>query len=229
VSGDNPCSRIKMNREESRERFLSPDEVHRLNDALAQEPDGRWRAFFPLSLYLGTRKGELLSARWEHVDLERGELTLPRATTKGGRTVVLPLSAPAIDILKTLPSRETSPWVFPSTSSASGHLSSPKSVWKRLVKRAGLVDARPHDLRRTVGSWLAGEGYSLTVIGRALGHRSLSATQVYARLDTAVVRAALEVHGALMQTAVNGIAPREKVGDSAADGAVEVVGAEERR
>lgn len=202
VSGDNPCARIKMNPEVSRERFLSPDEVRRLNDALADEPDWRWRAFFPLSLYTGARKTELLSARWEHIDLERRTLTLPAAKTKGGRTVVLPLSQPAIEILTAMPSRENSPWLFPGVG-ASGHVESPKIVWKKLIKRAGLVDVRPHDLRRTVGSWLAGEGYSLPIIGRALGHRSLSATAVYARLDTSVVRAALDVHGALIAAAVN--------------------------
>jgi integrase len=53
-------------------------------------------------------------------------------------------------------------------------------------------------LRRTLGSWLAAQGYSLPLIGRALNHTSLSATQIYARLDLAPVRHALEENAKLM-------------------------------
>jgi hypothetical protein len=61
--GPNPTEAIKMFREEKRERFLSPDELRRVNQALTEEPDEYWRAYFPLSLLLGTRRNELLAAR----------------------------------------------------------------------------------------------------------------------------------------------------------------------
>jgi integrase len=72
-----------------RERFLSPEEVRRLNDALLDEPDLYWKAYFPLALMLGTRRAELLSVRWENVDLEARTLRLPE--TKAGRSHLLPL------------------------------------------------------------------------------------------------------------------------------------------
>jgi len=78
--GENPGARIKLFREEKRERFLSPEELLKVNAALAEETNDYWRAYFPLSLMLGTRKNELLSARWENIDLEQGTLRLP--TTK---------------------------------------------------------------------------------------------------------------------------------------------------
>lgn len=62
--GPNPTEGIRMFREEKRERFLSPDELRCVNDALSQERNEYWRAYFPLSLLLGTRRNELLSARW---------------------------------------------------------------------------------------------------------------------------------------------------------------------
>jgi integrase len=58
--GDNPAGRIKLFREDKRERFLSPEELARVNQALAEEPNEYWRAYFPLALILGTRKSELL-------------------------------------------------------------------------------------------------------------------------------------------------------------------------
>jgi integrase len=55
-----------------------------------------------------------------------------------------------------------------------------------------------HDLRRSLGSWLASEGHSLLLIGRALGHQSSASTQIYARLALAPLREALERNASLM-------------------------------
>jgi integrase len=82
-------------------------------------------------------------------------------------------------------------FVFPGLG-ASGHLVEPKTAWARVLKRAEIEDLRLHDVRRTVGSWLAGQGANAFVIGRALGHKSLAATAVYARLDLDPVRVAMQ-------------------------------------
>jgi len=62
-------------------------------------------------------------------------------------------------------------------------------------------DVRVHDLRRTLGSWLAASGYSLPLIGRALNHTQVSTTTIYARLNLDPVREALEHNAALMLSA----------------------------
>lgn len=49
-----------------------------------------------------------------------------------------------------------------------------------------------HDLRRTVGSWLASSGASLPLIGKVLNHKSAQSTQIYARFMLDPVRSALE-------------------------------------
>ena len=82
-------------------------------------------------------------------------------------------------------------FVFPGRG-ATGHLVEPKTAWARVLKRAEIEDLHVHDLRRTMGSWLAGQGANAFVIQKALGHRSLAATQVYARLDLAPVREAMQ-------------------------------------
>ena len=51
-----------------------------------------------------------------------------------------------------------------------------------------LTNLRPHDLRRTLGSWQAATGASLAIIGKSLGHRSLASTQIYAHLSIEPVR-----------------------------------------
>ncbi len=193
--GENPAARIKLFREDKRERFLSPEELRRVNNALADEPSEYWRAYFPLALILGTRKSELLAVRWEDIDFEQRTLRLPK--TKAGRSHLLPLPSSAIELLSSLSSRAQSEWVFPSRTGG-GHSVEAAKAWQRIRQRAGLTDVRLHDLRRTLGSWLAAQGHSLPLIGRALNHSSLAATQVYARLDLDPVRRALEENAKLM-------------------------------
>lgn len=65
---------------------------------------------------------------------------------------------------------------------------------------SNMTDIRIHDLRRTFGSYQALTGASLPVIGRSLGHKSLQATQIYARLNLDPVRAAMEKGTAAMVT-----------------------------
>ena len=62
-------------------------------------------------------------------------------------------------------------------------------------------DLHVHDLRRTLGSWLAGNGTSLPIIGKALNHKSPQATQIYARLMLGPVRDAMEAATSAMQGA----------------------------
>jgi integrase len=126
--------------------------------------------------------------------------------TKAGRSHLLPLPTPVVDIFRSLASRDKSEWVFPGWGST-GHLTEPKMAWQRIRTRAGVPDVRIHDLRRTLGSWLSGQGYNLQLIGKALNHSSVSTTQIYARLDINPLREALERNARLM---FGGIAQTEK-------------------
>lgn len=55
-----------------------------------------------------------------------------------------------------------------------------------------MTDLRIHDLRRTLGSWQAKTGASLTIIGKSLNHKTHQATAIYARLDLDPVRQSVE-------------------------------------
>ncbi|MGC2303514.1 tyrosine-type recombinase/integrase [Candidatus Binatus sp.] len=196
VTGRNPAIGLTFYHEQKRERFLSPDELQRVNEGLMAETDWRWRAYFPLLLLLGLRKNELLSARWVDVDLDQRTITIP--DTKAGRSHLLPLPGPAIAMLEELPSRDKSEWLFPSFGK-SGHIVEVKGAWTRIRDRAKVADVTVHDLRRTLGSWLAASGHSLPLIGKALNHSNVTSTQIYARLDLAPVRAALEANATIMR------------------------------
>jgi integrase len=84
------------------------------------------------------------------------------------------------------------------------HVVDPRKSWARVLKRSGIADLRPHDLRRSLGSWQAIAGASLQVIGASLGHKDPKATAVYSRLLVDPIRTS--VNGAVqsMLEAANG-------------------------
>jgi len=189
-TGSNPTRGIKKFREEKRDRFLHGDELRAFFDALAQEPDPMIQAFFLVCLFTGARRSNVQTMRWEDIDFGTGLWRIPE--TKSGKPVVVPLVAPVVEVLRTrLAAADGSPWVFP-TRSKTGHIVEPKAAWKRICTRAGLSDVRPHDLRRSLGSWMAMAGAGLPIVGRMLGHTQPATTAIYARLAVDPVREAAE-------------------------------------
>ncbi|MFH1743680.1 MAG: tyrosine-type recombinase/integrase [bacterium] len=175
----NPCAGIRKFKEGKRDRWLKPPELPALAAAIDREPNLYLRAFFWLALLTGCRKSELLTAQWKYIDLDRAELKLPQ--TKAGRVHYVPLSEPAIQILRDLPRQQGNPFIL-CGHRAGDHLKNINRSWHRIREEAGVPDLNVHDLRRTFGSWLASSGHSLQMIGNLLGHSDPRTTQIYSRL-----------------------------------------------
>jgi integrase len=189
-AGENPCDGIPKFPERERARFLRADELPAFFAALAKCEHEAFRHFVLLSLATGARKSNVLGMRWADLDLTHHLWTIPGEVSKSGDPLTIPLTAAALEVL-TARQGNGSEWVFPAQS-ACGHMTDPAKQWRALVQAAGLKDLHLHDLRRSLGSWAAMQGASLTIIGRALGHRSHEATHIYARLHTDPVLEAME-------------------------------------
>jgi integrase len=153
----------------------------------------RWQAYFPLLLYLGLRKSELLNLKWENVDLEAKELHLTR--TKSGEPLVQPIPEPAMRIIEALPSRGGK-YLFPGDRD-----DRPVVAWARIRERAGLPDVCIHSLRHSQASALVREGFSLQVVARILNHSSVRQSEVYSHLEQGVARNAIEATAAKLAIA----------------------------
>jgi integrase len=185
--GDNPAEKISMFKEHSRTRFLAPEELSRLFEALDSRATPRdLRDFVMLSLLCGARKSDTMSMRWDQLDLERGTWSIP--TPKNQVPYVVPLVPAAVAILRKR--SKHSEYIFPGVG-ASSHVVDLKRPWQALLARAKIDNLRIHDLRRSLGSWMAGAGVSLPIIGKQLGHQSGEATAIYARLSLDPVREAV--------------------------------------
>ena len=111
-----PCQSIPMNPKRSRERFLTDTEFTRLGQVL-DEVSGKGSrvstgavATIRLLMLTGCRRNEILTLRWEHVDLDAAEIHLADGKT-GARTVHL--SPSAVRVLKARPRKPGNPWVIP--------------------------------------------------------------------------------------------------------------------
>jgi integrase len=185
----NPGRGVKLNKLQSRSRFLSTAELTALGDVLAEEEQKTehvWTvAAIRLLILTGCRKGEILSLKWSYVDLERGMLRLPDSKT-GAK--VVPVGQPVIDLLTALPRLAGSEYVLPSVTS-DGPLVGLQKAWERIRAKAGLMDVRLHDLRHSFASVAVGAGNSLYIVGRILGHKDSRTTEIYAHLADDPVRA----------------------------------------
>lgn len=194
---DNPCRGIERNQETKRKRYLSGDELVRLTTALAEHDDQQAANIVRLLLLTGARKGEAVAATWDQINLEAGIWTKPGATTKQKTDHVVPLSAPARQLIADLyrARDQDSEYVFPGRL---GHRRIIKDSWVSICKAAGIEGLRVHDLRHSYASTLAGAGFSLPIIGALLGHTQPSTTQRYAHLSDDPLRVATERAGAIL-------------------------------
>ncbi len=198
--GDNPTKGVKAFSEIKRDRFMQPEEIPRFLKALADDTNEAFKAFVLLSLLTGARRENVLGMRWDQVSFERAVWTVPDNVSKNKEPITIPLASDAIEIFKER-RKETgsSPFIFPAKSKT-GYMTPPKKRWEALRERAGLGDLRIHDLRRTMGSWQAITGASLAIIGKSLGHKSVDATMIYARLHIDPVRDSMERATAAMMS-----------------------------
>jgi integrase len=216
---ENPTRGVKRNQEEKRERFLSGDELMRLTAALAKHPNQQSANAVRLLLLTGARRGEVLSSTWDQFDIGEGRWTKPGASTKSKKVHVVPLSAPARQLIASMKVRAdmqadkqeaASPFLFPGRVK-DRHQVEIKGQWAAIRKAASLSGVRLHDLRHTYASLLASSGFSLPMIGSLLGHTQAQTTHRYAHLFDSAQRKATERVGAQLVAAAKKRPGRGKV------------------
>jgi integrase len=191
---DNPVRGVKRYTDKKGETFLSPTELGKIGAALASlEADGANPsavAIIRLLAFTGARKSEISGLRWSEVDIERGYLRLGDSKT-GAK--VIPIGAPAREVLASVPAIEGTDFVFPASTGA-GHFQGVERVWQKVRTLAGFSTLRLHDLRHSFASVGLARGDALPIIGAILGHADVKTTSRYAHLaDDPVRRAADEI------------------------------------
>ena len=188
-----------------RQRFLSAAELKRLGEVLREIEDEGIEldsaiAAIRLLIMTRCRLNEIMTLRWEHVDIAGQALRLPDSKT--GAKVVHVGDAVA-DVLEKIERLEKNPWVI--TGALPGaRLTDLQPFWQRVRARAGLKDVRIHDLRHTFASTAVAAGQGLHMIGKLLGHTQVQTTARYAHLAAEPVKSAANDVSAMLAGALAG-------------------------
>ena len=198
-----------------RDRVLSEEEIVSLS---MQIPAARLlpttEAAIWIALTTCCRIGELLKARWEHIDFEKQEWTIPAENAKNGFAITVHLSPLALEQFQIIRNmHHYSEWLYPNRNDTN-HVCT-KTITKQLSDRQRVTALTnrssktatlslsggkwsPHDLRRTAATLLAMIGVSPVVIERCLNHVEQNKVQrIYQRYSyQAEMNAAWEKLGA---------------------------------
>ena len=198
-----PTKGVKKFKEDNqKQRFLSPDEIGRLYQAMEAEDNKVAVNALKLLLLTGCRREEILKLKWEDVSLESGTIFLPDSKT-GSRYVQL--NAAAVELLMGID--RVGKFVFPGHRDGKNKpLNNPRKCFTRVLTAAGIEHIRLHDLRHTHASILVNQGASLFVVQKALGHSNPITSQRYSHLSDKTLRDASETVSALVRKASKDVA-----------------------
>ena len=164
--------------EKSRDRVLTAEEIAEVWNAAPDLgfPLGPWFRFMMLT---AQRRGEVTRMEWSHVDLDAALWSLPRESTKAGRSHDVPLAPEAVELLRGMP-RFEGRYVFTTTSGdrpLQGFSRAKAAIDAKIKERRrerwfkdDIAHWVVHDLRRTVATWMAQNSVPPHVLAAILNH-----------------------------------------------------------
>ena len=161
----NPVTRgVRMNEEKSRNWAVGPDDMPLLWRQLDGLQDRVRRCCWLTMLLTGLRSGDARSMKWDNLDQD-GVLTVP--SPKGGEAKAFKLPLPRFLIqelgeVKCLTRPLESPFVFPSSTSKSGH-------FEQMCRTKGFPCA-PHQMRHTYRTHAMEAGADFQTVTLLLNH-----------------------------------------------------------
>ena len=176
--------RRPKNKDVRAREYLTQDEVNALMEAAGESGrHGHRDTTLILMAYRhGLRVSELVSLRWDQVDLKQGLLHVSRR--KNGTPSTHPLRGPEIRALRRL-QRDYPETQYVFVSERKGPMTA--SNVRKMLARAGQegklpFPVHPHMLRHACGFKLANDGHDTRSVQHYLGHRNIQHTVRYTEL-----------------------------------------------
>jgi len=178
LTDHNPVCDVKfLKQPEPRERVLTEDEEEIF---LAECTEHLWPVILT-ALKTGMRLNEILSLKWEQVDLIHREIEVVK--TKSGKKRIIPISDDLFEVFLMLQRLDgDKEFVFHYVDPKTGHrkhLRYIRTAFCNACRRANIKGLTFHDLRHTFASSLVRAGVDLITVKDLLGHYSVKTTERY--------------------------------------------------
>lgn len=146
-----------------------------------------------LSLNTGMRRGELFDLTWNDIDWENKALVVAGSISKSGRSRHIPLNKESMKTIEKWKSSCTVDQERVFENEAGQRFGQVKTAWGGLLRSAGIMNFRWHDMRHDFASKLVMAGVDLNTVRELLGHSDYKMTLRYAHLAPEHTRRAVEV------------------------------------
>lgn len=189
----NPCREVRPNREKGRERYLSAGELRAWWRAVLATPEVDSRELLAILTLTAARQGTLRAMCWEELDWQGKSWRIPGEKMKAGRECVLPLSIPALGVLRARWERLRRPekgCIFPLPDGQPRR--ELREPFNDTRDEAGISDFTPHDCRRTAATAAAEAGVDSAIVAALLGHVDKTVLGRYRKVTPSAAAAASE-------------------------------------
>ena len=172
-----------------RERILTHEEMR----LLVENSRPPLKNAILIALNTGMRKGEILSLRWENVNLEINIITVTAIEAKSKRIRRIPINSELRKLfIKLNLTRNGNSFVLQNPLTGEPYRDLQKS-WENLLRKTGIDSVRFHDCRHTFASHFLMNGGDLYTLKELLGHLELNTTARYLTITTAYKNRAIEL------------------------------------
>lgn len=194
---DNPSANILTPKQEKPlPKFLTEEEVKALIKAAGDSQDihhKRMAVMLELMYACGLRVSELVSLPENCINYDKRQIFV---RGKGSKERIVPVAPSALNSVSEymeyrecfLKAGRRSIWLFPSKSSASGHVT--RDAFFKNIKEAavlaGIMPSKvsPHVLRHSFATHLLNHNADLRSLQKMLGHEDISTTEIYTHIIT---------------------------------------------
>jgi integrase len=189
----NPADLVEVSRpDDSRERYLSAEELHRLKLALddrmlqkgtknPNQTNLRMRLIVLIAVSTGMRSAEIHRLRWSDVMYSEGLIAV-RAKLKKGKVRYVPMPSELAVEVRRYPAVIDEDRIFPPNRGDKSGRQRLEGSFDDLLVRARIQNFWFHDLRHTFASWYMMNGGDLYELAKILGHSNIKMTERYAKL-----------------------------------------------
>jgi len=193
----NPCKDIERFPEKKRKRYITDEEFQKIKESAKANKMAAHLPDIMDMLYLtGLREGRVLNLKWEQINLKERYIVFEDRPENKGVPDRIWINDRLMSLLKRLRGERflkkvVGQYVFQKNDGSK--FGSIRKAWETACKKAGVEDARIHDIRHKTATDLGDMGFSPSQIAKVLGHSGTSMTDRYTHLQS--TKEMLEVLG----------------------------------